>query len=115
VSSGSEQAKDLEKTQIQKLALALVGSEKIAVSWMLVAQNTSLIPLSTLRSLMPALTRVVWLDDSRVEDDGDIFKTEMTLLASRPLNSFYGPSLVTMNANPAVKSAFWNQLRSWNA
>jgi hypothetical protein len=46
--------------------------------------------------------------------DGDLFKTEITSLASRPLEIFYGPSLAAMNENPATKSAFWNQLRSWN-
>ncbi len=113
LSSGSEQAKSTECGQLQKLTLALSEGDKTAVSWMLLAQSTVLVSLPTLRSLMPGLTRVVCLDDSMV-GDGDIFKTEVTALASRPLELFYGPSLATMNENPAAKSAFWSQLRSWN-
>ena len=113
LSVGSEQAKLTECAQLQKLALALGEGDKITVSWMLLAQSTALVSLPTLRGLMPGLTRVVYLDDSRVKD-GDIFKTEVTALASRPIEIFYGPSLATMNEDPAAKSSFWNQLRSWN-
>ena len=113
LSIGSEQAKSTECAQLQKLTRALGEGDKIVVSWILLAQSDVLVSLPTLRSLMPGLTRVVCLDDSMV-GDGDLFKTEITALASRPLELFYGPSLATMNENPSTKSAFWNQLRSWN-
>jgi len=113
LSVGSEQAKSTECAQLQKLTRALGEGDKLVVSWMLLTQSAVLVSLPALRGLMPGLTRVVCMDDSMLRD-GDLFKTEITALASRPLELFYGPSLTTMNENPATKSAFWNQLRSWN-
>jgi hypothetical protein len=113
LSVGSEQAKSTECVQLQKLTRALGEGDKLVVSWMLLTQSAVSVSLPALRSLMPGLTRVICLDDSMV-GDGDLFKTEVTALASRPLELFYGPSLATMNENSATKSAFWNQLRSWN-
>ena len=113
LSVGSDQSTRLDASQIEKLASALVGADNAAVSWMLLLQGAAEVSLTDLRNLMPALSKVVWLDDSKVVDL-EVFRTEMATLASRPLEFFYGPSLATMNANPTVKSSFWNQLRSWN-
>lgn len=99
--------------QAEKLARAL--SSKSHFSWIIVSGRAIDLPIAPLRSFMPGLTRIVILDDfTAVFDDLNSFKTETRTLGSRPLSLFYGPSFTSMNADHAIKSAFWNQLRSWN-
>jgi hypothetical protein len=103
---------DSEKSQIQKLAKALVGVDAEPFSWILVDESGSLPPAVMLRSVIPSLSAVVVLDDSEW-NIGDNFKTTDTKVASRPVKVFYGPSLATMNDSQTVKSSFWTAVRAW--
>lgn len=103
---------DSEKSQIQKLAKALVGVDLEPFSWVLLNETGPLPPTAMLRSVMPGLSALVVLDDSQW-DAGDNFKTAVTKVASRPFKIFYGPSLATMNESQSVKSSFWTALRAW--
>lgn len=103
---------DSEKSQIQKLANALVGADAEPFSWFLLDESGPLPPAVILRSVLPGLSALVVLDDSQW-NVGDDFKTEATKVASRLLKTFYGPSLATMNDNQAIKSSFWTALRAW--
>jgi hypothetical protein len=103
---------DSEKSQIQKLAKALVGVDSEPFSWVLLDESGSLPAAVILRSVIPGLSALVVLGDSQW-NPGDDFKTEATKVASRLLKTFHGPSLATMNASQAIKSSFWTALRAW--
>ena len=103
---------DSEKPQIQKLAKALVGADTEPFSWVLLDESGPLPPTLMLRSVMPDLSALVFLDDSQW-NASDEFKTTVTKVASRPLKIFYGPSLATMNDSQSIKSSFWTALRAW--
>lgn len=103
---------DSEKSQIQKLAKALVGVDSEPFSWVILDERGSLPAAVMLRNVIPGLSALVVLDDSQW-NTGDDFKTEATKVASRPLKTFYGPSLATMNDSQAIKSSFWTAVRAW--
>jgi len=111
VSTESDRAGDADK--ITKLARALDRDDSRPFSWILVAGETSKLSVATLRNLMPTLCKVVLLDDACAELQGQLFKIEETLVASRKVETFFGPSLLTMNQDNAIKSLFWQQLRTW--
>ncbi len=112
VARSSPQRIDSEKSQLEKLAKALVGGDSDAFSWILLDESGPLPPAVMLRSVMPGLSVLVVLDDSQW-NAGDDFKTEATKVASRLLKTFFGPSLATMNDSQATKSSFWTALRAW--
>lgn len=113
LSNGSAEDKEQQGAQLQKLAMALENNSS-PVSWVLLVKDASRFPLTTLRSLMPTLSRAVFLDDSAMVDP-EQFITKNVEIASRPLQIFYGPSLATMNTNSKIKSTFWGKLREWNS
>lgn len=112
VARSSSHRIDSEKSQIQKLAKALVGGDSEAFSWVLLDERGPLPPAVMLRSVVPGLSALVVLDDSELNSDDD-FKTDATKVASRLLKTFYGPSLATMNDSQALKSSFWTAVRAW--
>jgi len=114
LSAGHTESKEVESSQLSKLAHALAGSGQVSVSWVLLNGSVLQLPVPTLRGLMPFLKRLVFLDDSGLTEDG-AFKEDRLLVASRPLEVFYGPSLATMNLNSELKSLFWHRLRAWTA
>jgi hypothetical protein len=113
LSAGLTESKEVESTQLSKLAHALIGFDQVPVSWILLKETVLQVPVTTLRGLMPSLTRLVLLDDLGLTEGGS-FRDDRILVASRPVEVFYGPSLATMNLNSELKSLFWQQLRAWN-
>lgn len=102
-----------ERVQLEKLSKAFSVSGFSQFAWILFAGAADSWPLEPARSVMPALSRVLFLDDNHCGPGVVSFRTEKCVMASRPLEKFYGPSLATMNANPDIKSAFWSQARMW--
>lgn len=94
---------------LAKLAEAISTPDN-PTSWLLIGKAGSPPELRLVRSVLPVMTKVIYLTESQ---DSSVFDSSPVNIAGQEIRIFRGPMMELMNSNAELKRRFWNDVRAW--